>query len=100
MRLSSHQQTLIKQVLSKHFGDSSEIRVFGSRLDDNARGGDIDLYIEPVLTMADDIVEAKLNALVELHQQLGEQKIDLVINRKKGLVLPIYQVAKQQGVLL
>ncbi|MCH8538857.1 MAG: nucleotidyltransferase domain-containing protein [Alkalimonas sp.] len=100
MRLSSQQQTVIKQTLAKHFGESSEIRLFGSRLDDNARGGDIDVYIEPELTAVDEIIDAKLNALVELHQQLGEQKIDLVINRKSGLVLPIYQVAKQQGVLL
>lgn len=76
------------------------MRLFGSRVDDNARGGDIDLYIEPEIQRADDIVEAKLNALVELHRQLGEQKIDLVINRKQGTDLPIYQVAKETGVLL
>lgn len=28
--------------------------------------------------------------LVELHRQLGEQKNDLVINRKQGVSLPIY----------
>lgn len=100
MRLTEPQRAIIKQTLLKHFGAASELRLFGSRVDDNARGGDIDLYIEPEIQRADDIVEAKLNALVELHRQLGEQKIDLVINRKQGTNLPIYQVAKETGVLL
>lgn len=100
MRLTEQQQKIIKQVLLKHFGKRSELRLFGSRADDNARGGDIDLYIEPEIHEADDIVEARLNALVELHLALGEQKIDLVINRKAGTVLPIYKVAKETGIRL
>lgn len=100
MRLTEQQQEIIKQVLLKHFGKGSELRLFGSRADDNARGGDIDLYIEPELHAADDIVEARLNALVELHLALGEQKIDLVINRKAGTVLPIYKIAKETGIRL
>ena len=100
MRLSNQQQMTIKQILAKHFGSQSEIRLFGSRLDDQAKGGDIDVYIEPELVSVDEIVEAKINALVELQLQLGAQKIDLVINRNKGLDLPIYRAAKQQGVLL
>uniref|UniRef100_UPI0040470956 nucleotidyltransferase domain-containing protein n=1 Tax=Rheinheimera sp. TaxID=1869214 RepID=UPI0040470956 len=100
MRLTEHQQQIIKQVLLKHFGKGSELRLFGSRADDSARGGDIDLYIEPDLSNADDIVEAKLNAMVELQLALGEQKIDLVINRKTGTFLPIYKIAKETGVRL
>ncbi|WP_215397995.1 nucleotidyltransferase domain-containing protein [Rheinheimera oceanensis] len=100
MRLTKQQQEIIKQVLLKHFGKGSELRLFGSRADDNARGGDIDLYIEPELRAADDIVEARLNALVELHLALGEQKIDLLINRKAGTVLPIYKIAKETGIRL
>lgn len=100
MRLTERQQEIIRQVLLKHFGNGSELRLFGSRADDNARGGDIDIYIEPELRAADDIVEARLNALVELHLALGEQKIDLVINRKAGTVLPIYKIAKETGIRL
>jgi hypothetical protein len=100
MRLTKYQQETIKHVLLKHFGEGSDLFVFGSRTDDNARGGDIDLYIEPDLHSADDIIEAKLNALVELHLLLGDQKIDLVINRRAGTVLPIYQIAKESGIRL
>jgi hypothetical protein len=38
--------------------------------------------------------------LVELHKRLGDQKIDLVINRKQGRQLAIYEIAKQSGILL
>ena len=100
MRLTKYQQETIKHVLLKLFGEGSDLLLFGSRADDSARGGDIDLYIEPDLHEADDIVEAKLNALVELHLLLGEQKIDLVVNRKSGRFLPIYKIAKESGIRL
>jgi len=100
MRISKLQREIIKQTVFKHFGAGSDMRLFGSRVDDNARGGDIDLYIEPEIQAIDDIVAAKLDTLVELHQLLGEQKIDLVINRKMGVMLPIYKIAKETGIAL
>jgi len=100
MRLTDHQHAALKQTLLKYFGSNSELRLFGSRVDDNSLGGDIDIYIEPEIYQPDDIVEAKLDALVELHKLLGEQKIDLVINRKNGVELPIYEIAKQTGIAL
>ncbi|PCI70032.1 MAG: DNA polymerase III subunit beta [Piscirickettsiaceae bacterium] len=100
MRISELQRDLIKQTVLKYFGAGSDLRLFGSRVDDNARGGDIDLYIEPEIRDVDDIVAAKLDTLLELHQLLGEQKIDLVINRNVGKVLPIYKVAKKTGIAL
>ncbi|WP_151703778.1 nucleotidyltransferase domain-containing protein [Nitrincola alkalilacustris] len=100
MRLTTQQQQQIKSTLQHFFGSGSEIRLFGSRVNDEAAGGDIDLYIEPELTEADQVVEAQLQALAELHQSLGNQKIDLVINRCSGFHLPIYDIAKQQGILL
>jgi len=100
MRISELQRELIKQTVLKYFGAESELRLFGSRVDDNARGGDIDLYVEPEIQEIDDIVAAKLDTLLALHQLLGEQKIDLVINRKVGEMLPIYKVAIKTGVVL
>lgn len=100
MRITDQQRSILKGTLLKYFGRSSLLQLFGSRVDDVARGGDIDIYIEPEITQADEVVEAKLCALVELHKLLGDQKIDLVINRKVGKRLPIYDIAKQSGVLL
>ena len=100
MRISEQQRQIIKQTICKYFGVDSQVRLFGSRADDNTRGGDVDIYIEPQIQDVDDIVDAKLDTLVALHQLLGEQKIDLVINRKMGITLPIYDIAKDTGIPL
>ena len=100
MRLSPKHRYIIVSTLRKHFGEKSRILLFGSRVDDNARGGDIDLYIEPELIEPEKIVNAKINAMAELHSLLGEQKIDLVINRQRGATLPIHRMAQQTGIVL
>ncbi|WP_280550628.1 MULTISPECIES: nucleotidyltransferase domain-containing protein [unclassified Halomonas] len=100
MRLSDRERQEIVTILTRHFGASTRILLFGSRADDQARGGDIDLFIEPELQDPDEIVEAKLTAMVELHQRLGEQKIDLVICRQASPDLPVHRVARETGVAL
>ena len=100
MRLTEQQQATIQAVLRRHFGSTSRIRLFGSRADDTAKGGDIDLYIEPDIQSPDQIVEARLNALADLHLALGEQKIDLLVRRQKGQELPIHRHAQETGVPL
>lgn len=100
MRLTQQQQATIQAVLRRHFGSNSQIRLFGSRADDTAKGGDIDLYIEPDIQSPDQIVAARLNALVELHLALGEQKIDLLVRRQQGPELPIHRHAQETGVSL
>ncbi|GAA3535902.1 hypothetical protein GCM10022394_14390 [Zobellella aerophila] len=72
----------------------------GSRRDDQPRCGDIDLYIEPEKQAADDIVNARFKAMAELHLTLGDQKIDLLINRRQGPRLDIYEIAKATGIRL
>lgn len=100
MRLTQQQQQLIKSILLQHFGQTSLIKVFGSRINDQAKGGDIDIYIEPEIKDPDAIIEAKIKALVKLHQVLGDQKLDLVINRTGQSDLAIYKQAQETGIVL
>jgi predicted nucleotidyltransferase len=100
MRLTPFQQQTIYQNAQHFFGEQTQIWLFGSRVDDNKRGGDIDLYIEPQLKESADLVIAKLKFLRALHLSLGEQKIDVVLAVNKTNPLPIYQIAKQTGVPL
>lgn len=99
MRLTNHQKTTILNACQRYF-ENAECWLFGSRVDDQKRGGDIDLYIETTETDVDKIVAAKLAFLVALHRELGEQKIDVVIHRMGGEFLPIHQIAKQTGIRL
>jgi predicted nucleotidyltransferase len=46
MRLSQLQHDIIIQETKKMFGISVTIRLFGSRVNDKLKGGDIDLFLE------------------------------------------------------
>jgi len=101
MRLTAYQNAFIQQKIPLFFGMHSHAWLFGSRVDDHKKGGDIDLYIEPEIQEADKLVDARLNFLVEMHRVLGEQKIDLVLHRSQSNQdLPIYRIAKETGVKL
>ncbi|MEX1057389.1 MAG: nucleotidyltransferase domain-containing protein [Natronospirillum sp.] len=101
MRLTAEQRHIIQTAVNSHFGTDCELWLFGSRVDDNRKGGDIDLYIEIDDMDASDLVDHRLALLRDLHRALGEQKIDLVIKRaSRGVELPIYQIVRETGVRL
>jgi predicted nucleotidyltransferase len=72
----------------------ADVYLFGSRVDDGARGGDIDLL---VLSRRIDLM-AKLDILGDLHRRLGERKIDLVVYPDLGQ--PFARIAATEGVRL
>lgn len=101
MRLSPQERETLKQAARACFDAGAVVRLFGSRADDTRKGGDIDLLIETALTDPDQIAQAHTRFLSRVYSCLGEQKIDVLIDfptRKKRL--PIYEVARETGVLL
>ncbi len=101
MRLTAFQIQIICESAEKNFGRDTRVWLFGSRVNDQAKGGDIDLYLEPQIQNLQDLITAKLQFLRDLHKKLGEQKIDVVLRRPDTTVdLPVYRIAKQTGVLL
>lgn len=95
MRLSEHTKTSIITVFEQIF-QKGTIYLFGSRVDDQQKGGDIDLFVAPA--SLDNIANKKIAFLVLLKQMIGEQKIDVVIDRGENRLID--RIAKQQGVLL
>lgn len=95
MRLSSEQRRAIKDTFLEVFRDG-EIYLFGSRADDEKRGGDIDLYI--VSSCKEELARKKIDFLVKLKSKIGEQKIDVVLS--KDTTRPIEQEAIKNGILL
>jgi predicted nucleotidyltransferase len=101
MRLTTQQVTAIKQITAECFGDGALVYLFGSRLDDKHRGGDIDLYIETEQDDAAKVLEAKYNFLAKLKQRIGDQRIDIVVSYPARRRLPsIIAIAKRTGVRL
>ena len=98
MRITDRHLSLIRQESLKCFGSNTRVWLFGSRVDDTQRGGDIDLYVEPEIQDAATLVDARLSFMIEMHRLIGDQKIDLVLHRDKcDRDLPIYRIAKETG---
>ena len=100
MRLTSFQHQTICDKTRHYFGNMTQVWLFGSRVDDSKRGGDIDLYIEPENQDISLIAMAKLHFLRSLHSELGEQKIDVVLRLANAKTLPVYDIAKENGIQL
>ena len=96
MRLTSFEQKEIKKAFLEIF-EEGKIYLFGSRVDDTQRGGDIDLYLCPVKEF-EDMRKKKTDFLVKLDLAIGEQKIDVVMAKDKNRT--IEQVALRDGIEL
>lgn len=93
MRLNDIERQAILGAISARDPQAS-VYLFGSRVDDNAKGGDIDL-----LVLSEKInFGAKLDILVDLTLRLGERKIDLVVAPDTSR--PFTRIAIAEGVRL
>ena len=99
MRLTPSQIQAIRQAAGEAFGATVGVWLFGSRTDDNARGGDLDLYIETEGLPADTL-RTELQFYAALQRRLGEQRVDIVVHRLGTPMRPIDTVARQSGVRL
>ena len=74
MRISEEERQAIINAILK-FDENAEIHLFGSRLDDSKKGGDIDILIKS------DVVNKKMLFLIEeeLFNHIDEQKLDFVL---------------------
>lgn len=99
MRLTETQRHSIKSAVASIVGEGSRVWLFGSRVDDAQRGGDIDLLIE-----TDQVIPSRTNALCRLEGalavRLGDRKTDLLLKDARTADAPIFRAARQQGVLL
>ncbi len=93
MRLATNEQAAIRDAIRQADADA-QIYLFGSRADDTALGGDIDLL---VLSKTIDVL-AKLDILAQLHQRLGERKIDIAVY--PDTTRPFPKMVIQEGVRL
>ena len=85
MRLSPVYRKIIKAETLNVFGVNASVFLFGSRLDDAKKGGDIDLFIRT--DNKDELFEKKLRFLAKLKRQIGEQKIDVVFNEDENRLI-------------
>lgn len=99
MRLSEEQIQSIRLFAAEVAGEQARVRVFGSRLDDAARGGDLDLLLEltePVDNPA--LLAARLSAKVS--RLMRGRKVDVLVSAPNLARQPIHEIALKEGQLI
>lgn len=95
MRLSATETKTIREEI-RRLDSSAEIRLFGSRTDDQAQGGDIDLLvISDRLTFRD-----LLHLRTAILDKIGWQQLDLLIRRRDEAREPFVALALETGIPL
>lgn len=100
MRLTDQERRAIVEAVAEEFGRDVDLRLFGSRLDETQRGGDIDLFIDGVGDSPAELVQKRVALRTRLHAALGDLKIDVVVHRNAGPELPVHRHARATGVPL
>ncbi|WP_297457242.1 nucleotidyltransferase domain-containing protein [Persephonella sp.] len=97
VRLTEYELKAIRDTVKEVFGNKAKVWLFGSRVNPNAKGGDIDIYIEVPDTK--NWLDKKITYLVKLKSKIGDQKIDLIL-KSYNCQEEICIEAKKKGVRL
>lgn len=95
MRLQSKEIQIIIQVAKEIYGEGVKVYLFGSRLNDEKRGGDIDLLVRTEGETKN--VLARIRMIARLKRLLGDQKIDVIGDYEDS---PVVYEALKKGMLL
>ena len=95
MRLSPQAIKTIREEVQRA-DPFAAVYLFGSRTDDAARGGDIDLLVVSDRLGFRDTLRLRMTIL----DRIGWQQLDLVVRRRDELDEPLAVVARETGVKL
>lgn len=94
MRLLLQEVNLLKTKLNSLCSDA-KLYLFGSRVDDSKKGGDIDLLI-----VSSELSKKDLRLLrIEFFKEFGEQKLDIVLDDGK-FINPFNKLILKKAILL
>ena len=80
MRLTTLEQNAIAAAAREVLPPGARVSLFGSRVDDHLRGGDIDLLVEPGVDLdAGQLVSLRTRLAARLYRLVGERRIDIVL---------------------
>lgn len=99
MRLTPEQIEAIRSGAAQVAGTAARVWLFGSRVRDDERGGDVDLLLEvdePVAEPAQ--LAARLAARVS--RAMHGRKVDVLVQAPNLMRLPIHAIAHAEGIRL
>lgn len=98
MRLTRPEIEAIVRAVGEVFGETARVRVFGSRVRDDLKGGDLDLFVEVEPGAASIASEQRVRDLIA--PALDDLRIDVVVHERGRPTTPIARIAVRDGVLL
>ncbi|MDF1875743.1 nucleotidyltransferase domain-containing protein [Sulfurimonas sp. SAG-AH-194-I05] len=96
MRLSVNEITIIKDVILNSISDA-KIILFGSRIYDDKKGGDIDICIK---TKQNISLAKKIKILTKIELAGIFRKVDVIVQTPQSKYLSIFDTIKKEGILL
>lgn len=99
MRITSAQRDLIVRAARDMLGPQTRVRLFGSRVDDAAQGGDIDLLVESPEPLASRL-DTQLRLGARLERVLGGRRVDVLVIDPGVERAPVHEVALAEGIEL
>lgn len=95
MRLSATEISAIREEIGR-LDPAAVVYLFGSRVDEAARGGDVDLLVVSDTLGFRDVLRLRTRIL----DRLGWQQLDLVVRRRDQTDEPLAAMALETGVKL
>ena len=96
MRLTPAQIDTIKSTAQAVLGEGAQVTLFGSRVHDEQKGGDVDLLVEVSQAIADPaVLAARLSSRVS--RSMHGRRVDVVLKAPNLMEQPIHRIAKQEG---
>lgn len=95
MRLSKREIEAILEVAEDIYGTDVKVYLFGSRVDDSRRGGDIDLLVRTTSEKKGILDRVRMAARIK--SLIGDQKIDIIGDYEDNQVV---REALKNGILL
>jgi predicted nucleotidyltransferase len=99
MRLANADRNLITETVRTILGPDAVVRLFGSRLDDGRRGGDIDLFVEVSTPLTQRVMTA-CRLAAQLERALDGRRVDVLLSDPLTPQSPVHRAARENGVAL
>jgi len=87
---------IIKKVIKSYVADA-EVMLFGSRIDDRKKGGDIDLLVKSDIDIP---LSKKIKILTKLEMDGIERKVDMLLLTPNTANQSIIKTALKEGIKL
>ena len=95
MRLTASEITAIREETGR-LDPKAEVYLYGSRVDDSARGGDVDLLVVSDTLGFRDVLRLRTRIL----DRIGWQQLDLLVRRRDQADEPLAAMAQETGIRL